>query len=166
MVQKPLEPFSDWTSSREGVVEFDVDLTRKDADWRAALDENAVQGVQRWKLRAENVLLVLVSESWPQNNRDYLSGSAANVVRWVWAPLLVIVCIGSFIRRRDLAREPLPWLLPVLMAAWFVLQASSLVAVNEGRYRLPLEGLLILQGLLLLKGRSRAGNAPEGVALH
>lgn len=166
MVQNPLEPFSDWTSAREGLVEFNVDLSAKDADWRAALDQNSIHGVQRWKLRAENVLLVLVGESWPQNNRAYLTGRAANLVRWIWAPLLVIVSVACFIRRRQLAREPLPWLLPALMAAWFVLQASSLIAVNEGRYRMPLEGLLILQCLLLMKGRIRAGNAQEGVALH
>lgn len=153
MVQRPLAPLSAWTSRRAGMVHFDIDMARGAADWRAALNANAVHGAERWWLRAENVLLVLVCESWPQNNPTFVSGSMANGLRWIWAPLLVVVIAASIVQRRRLAREPLAWLLPGLMVAWFVLQATSFVAVNEGRYRLPLEGLLILQGLVLMKGR-------------
>ncbi|MFT3906453.1 MAG: glycosyltransferase family 39 protein [Steroidobacteraceae bacterium] len=150
MVQQPLQPFSSWTSVRSGEVAIDIDMTRGAADWRAALDAHAVQGVRRWWLRWENLLQIMVCESWPENNGTFLSGAAANASRWIWAPLLLVVVAGCIVQRRAVLREPL---VPALVLLWFVLQAVSLVAVNEGRYRLPLEGLLLVQALWLLPRR-------------
>src|SRR5262249_49802092 len=107
MVQQPLAPLSSWTSVRTGRVSFDIDLSHGAADWRAALQANAVHGGQRWWLRWENLLQIMVCESWPENNSAYVSGSAANAVRWVWAPLLLMVIGGCVRYRRAVARLPL-----------------------------------------------------------
>lgn len=160
MVQRPLAPFSDWSSVRTGRVDIDVDMAHGPRDWQAALERNAVHGAQRWWLRWENLLQIMVCESWPENNADYLSGRAANLARWLWAPLLVVVLAGCWWQRGRVLRQPL---VPLLIAVWLWLQALSLVAVNEGRYRLPLEGLLLVQALVLLDrpGKHAARNHPR-----
>ena len=59
----------------------------------------------------------------------------------------LLVVVPAVARLRATLRQPL---LPALIVIWFFFQASSLLAVNEGRYRKPLEGLLVAQVLALL----------------
>jgi hypothetical protein len=40
---------------------------------------------------------------------------------------------------------------PALLATWFVCQGLLLLAVNEGRYRKPLEGRLIVEALVWIE---------------
>jgi hypothetical protein len=140
-----LAPLSKWQPKRSGVVTITADLTKGDSDWAKSYRENAAPLRTALRLRWENVVLVMLGESWPDNNRDCRVALAALSMRWLWAPVFVLMIVmGAVWRRVTLARP----LLPVLIGAWFVFQAASLVAVNEGRYRKPLEGLLICQLLV------------------
>ena len=47
--------------------------------------------------------------------------------------------------KRPIRPKPL---IPTLILVWLLIQGLSLLVVNEGRYRKPLEGLLITQTLL------------------
>jgi hypothetical protein len=152
MDRTPFEPLSDWTPSRRGTVFVDVDLDAGARDWRAALAATAVHGQERLRLRLENLIDVLCGDSWPDNNRAYLMGAVQIEFRWVWAPLFLLVIAWSAWRWRATLQRPL---LPVLITAWFLVQAISPLSVNEGRYRKPFEGLLIAQLLVLMDQRQR-----------
>jgi hypothetical protein len=149
MYAKQLAPLSEWEPKRTGVVNVSADLQKGAEDWRAAYEANAAHGWRAIRLRWENLVLVMLGESWPDNNRDSPVPRAAWSMRWIWAPLALLVAVGVVLRRRDAWSRPL---VPVLIAAWFAFQGVSLLAVNEGRYRKPLEGLLVAQLLVLLDG--------------
>lgn len=145
---KQLAPLSNWEPGRSGTVKVAIDLRRGTADWKATLEQTAAHGSERLRLRWENMVLVMLGESWPDNNMRYPVAAAASRLRWVWAPLMLAVLLVAAVRFRDTLARPL---LPVLIVTWFVFQAPSLVAVNEGRYRKPLEGLLVVQVLVLVE---------------
>jgi hypothetical protein len=153
MYAKQLAPLSDWESSRTGTVTVSIDLAKGPDDWRAAYLNNAVQGWARARLRWENIILVMFGISWPDSNPEWPVARIAVAMRWVWAPLFLLVLGWAAVRFRATCARPL---LPILIVTWFLFQAVSLVSVNEGRYRKPLEGLLIAELLVLLDGEIAA----------
>ncbi|HMW49629.1 MAG TPA: hypothetical protein PKC70_15120, partial [Cellvibrionaceae bacterium] len=90
------------------------------------------------------------SESWPDSNTERLLGAINYVTRWIWPPLLLIGIIWTALIARRMKGV---WLFPAMIAAWFFVQALLPIAVNEGRYRKPFEGLIIAH-LILLASRT------------
>ncbi|HEX5127089.1 MAG TPA: hypothetical protein VFW00_10150 [Rhodocyclaceae bacterium] len=159
MEQHPLLPLSNWTSSREGTVDATVDMSHGEDDWRKEYERTAVHGWERLKMRAENVINIMVGSSWPDDNTDYFWSRMSVAFRWPWAPWLLLAVVMGIRNWRDTRERPL---LPLLIVAWFFLQASSLVATNEGRYRKPLEGLLVAQMFIMWdQSRKRAVPSPK-----
>lgn len=150
-------PLTEWSPKREGTVEIRIDLRQGSADWEREAARTALPAAAQWRLRADNFLLAIAGESWPDNNRDYLAGRASLDARWIWLPLLLALA-GVAVRRVDaIRRAPL---VPALILCWILLQGCSLLAINEGRYRKPLEGFLIAQALLFLDWRRAAPRPP------
>jgi hypothetical protein len=147
LYRKQLAPLSNWESSRKGAVQVNVDLRKGAADWKESYARTAVTGAAKLRLRAENLVFVMLGESWPDRNDDCEVAMAASHLRWIWAPLFVLIVAIGAIRWRGTLKRPL---LPVLIVTWFLFQAPTLLAVNEGRYRKPLEGMLVCQLLVLL----------------
>jgi hypothetical protein len=163
---KPFEPLSNWESRRDGQVQFSIDLRRGNADWKDVYEKTALRGKARWMLRWENLVLVMFGQSWPDNNFSFPVHWTAYRMRWVWAPLLSLFVFATLLWRKAVLSRPL---VPILIATWFYFQAISLLAINEGRYRKPLEGLLIVEIVILVDvalERSRARRTPKdaGVA--
>jgi hypothetical protein len=156
---KQLAPLSNWASGRNGVLKVTINLEKGAQDWQTAYHDNAVHGRERLRLRWENLIFVMLGPSWPDNAPGSQVAAAAMTMRWIWAPLFLLVVGAAIVRRRLVWRRPL---VPTLIATWFVFQAVSLVAVNEGRYRKPLEGLLIVQVLVLLDTRRASFRPPLG----
>jgi hypothetical protein len=146
-LSKPFDPLSSWQSRRDGVVSVSVDLRKGNTDWEYASKKTAVHGLARLQMQWENVLLVMFGQSWPDNNFAFTVARAEHGMRWLWAPLLVLFFLAALFRPRTVFSRPL---VPMLIVAWFFFQAVSLIAINEGRYRKPIEGLLIVEGLVLL----------------
>jgi hypothetical protein len=144
---KPLAPLSDWESNRSGLLHVSIDTREGARDWRAAYRQYAVRGAARLRFRWENLVLVMLGPSWPDNNPEYLIDRLELEMRWIWLPLFLLSLIGGALRYRALLARPL---LPALIGVWFLFQGVSLLAINEGRYRKPLEGLLIAELLVLL----------------
>jgi hypothetical protein len=146
MGTQPLAPFSEWKSQREGMCRFTIDINNGPHDWETALEEQQPSLTARIEHQWENVIFLLWGTSWPDNNPSDLWDRAANALRWVWAPLLVLVSIGNVVVFWRLKK----WrLLPALtMLGWLFLCAAPL-GVGEGRYRKPFEGLLIANALWL-----------------
>jgi hypothetical protein len=146
-LSKPFDPLSSWQSKRDGVVNVSVDLRKGNADWEYTSKKTALHGLARLQMQWENVLLVMFGQSWPDNNFAFTMARAEHGMRWIWAPLLVLFFLAALFRPRTVFSRPL---VPMLIVAWFFFQAVSLIAINEGRYRKPVEGLLIVEGLVLL----------------
>jgi hypothetical protein len=155
MYAKQLAPLSDWDSSRVGTVSIAIDMAKGPVDWQSAYTRNAVHGWRSIRLRWENLILVMLGISWPDSNSEWLVARNAIAMRWVWAPLFLLILGWGAVRYRTTLARPL---VPILIATWFVFQAVSLVSVNEGRYRKPLEGLLIAELLVLLDGGAAASS--------
>lgn len=154
---KPFEPFSDWTSQRTGRFSVDVDFDKGKEDWNTAYERLSGSLVKNPWIIGENLIFIFFSSSWPDNNPDRLLDRINVGMRWAWFPLSMLVVVGVLVFRRRLRGQ---WLLPLLLLAWFVVQGLMPIAVNEGRYRKPFEGLLICQCLLLFV----AARGKRGVA--
>ncbi|MBF0471623.1 MAG: hypothetical protein HQL48_09645, partial [Gammaproteobacteria bacterium] len=62
--------------------------------------------------------------------------------RLIWGPLFVVallLLLWKVGRRRELR----PLILLMTLLSWFVIQGVLLLGVNEGRYRKPIEGVII-----------------------
>jgi hypothetical protein len=143
-----LAPLSNWAPKREGTVKVSVDIRKGPVDWESERNRTAVHGADLLRLEWENTVLLMLGVSWPDNNPAYAVAVASMATRWIWAPLFVLVlglCAAAY---RATWKRPL---VPALIVTWFVFQGLLLLAVNEGRYRKPLEGLLVVQTLTLIE---------------
>jgi len=146
LYQEPLAPLSHWESARAGITDFAIDEDNGMADWDAALRKYHSPWRERLHLWIENSIIFNFAPSWPDNNSARFWDGAAIVVRWGWLPLALVTLawnMVAFTRMTGTAR-----LFAVLTSiAWTL--TPLLPAVMEGRYRKPVEGLLIVNLLLL-----------------
>jgi hypothetical protein len=161
----PFEPFSGWRTRRAWDAHFSIDQNAGSRDWRAAKDSLPPWDLQRlgW-ITGENLVHLFFSRTWPDTDLERGIGQVNYWLRWLWAPLTVVclvVTLATWRRQRER-------LLPALILTWFVFQGLLPIAVNEGRYRKPFEGLLIAQCLLLLSGGGRRASSAgdKGAASH
>lgn len=147
---EPFQPFSDWQTQREGTVRIQVALDQGMRDWDKALESLDFDFARYLWITKENLIFAFVADSWPDNNMARLVDQIGSVTRWVWLPLFVIVLVMCAVYRRRLKHN---WLLLGLLGGWFVVQILLPISVNEGRYRKPIEGLLIAQVALLIGAR-------------
>ncbi len=149
---KPFAPLSDWHSSRLGAGDTDVfaDIAHGTQDWSKALQKSW----RGWKLLfamwLENIISLLFGPSWPDCNAHHPWEQLQLRSRFVWAPLLLLVVIGNIIYANKQKR--IDFLQALVMSVWFACLLVPCVPV-EGRYRKPLEGLLIANALWLISPR-------------
>jgi 4-amino-4-deoxy-L-arabinose transferase-like glycosyltransferase len=155
---RPFEPFSDWTSKRSGTVMVNIDFMNKEKDWEKAYEASTLHGAALWQLRVENWAYLFFGNSWPDNNPEYFMGRLANLSRWIWAPLALVLLIATIIWWRTALSRPL---IPLTIAIWLFFQGWMLVVPNEGRYRKPLEGLLVVYALILLDAKRSSRSVVE-----
>ncbi|SMF43378.1 Dolichyl-phosphate-mannose-protein mannosyltransferase [Alteromonadaceae bacterium Bs31] len=153
---KPLEPFSDWQTKRSGKVFVEINVDNGSEEWQRESDKIPMSFRKYAWLASENLLLLMFDPSWPDSNKGYTLGLINHHLRLIWLPLMLTSIIWFVVlwrkaperfTRRDL-------LLPGIFLAWFMIQGFMLLAVNEGRYRKPLEGLVLAQ-LIFLAGNTR-----------
>lgn len=166
IVDQPLNPLSEWSSSRSGIVKFSINEDRGLRDWNAA-DEALKTGWKRLlQLRAENYLLFYFGHSWPDDDPNHFWEAMGNHLRWLWAPLLLLVTLWNM---RQIFVTHTVHIVPLLtmLLCWFMPLAPVLI---EGRYRKGAEAMLITN-LIFLAARKkedreyaeeiRAANPPE-----
>lgn len=146
VLQPPFEPLSDWRSRREWSTHFSIDLDAGGRDWALAKEQLPPWDAARFAwLTGDNLIHLFFGSSWPDTDRERVVGKLNHWTRWIWAPLtLLCLAVTLWCWRRQHER-----LLPALILAWILVQGLFPLAVNEGRYRKPFEGLLIAQCLLL-----------------
>lgn len=155
--EKPLVPLSDWTTAREGVVRARIHIDNGAEDWDRALARYPLTLPRYLSLTGENLIYLFFGSSWPDNNRERLLERINHYSRWVWAPLSLLLLIGTLLCWRHLRGARL---FAVVLGTWVLVQGVLPIAVNEGRYRKPAEGLLLVQALLVagaLRRRAAAG---------
>lgn len=154
---KPFAPFSDWMTQRTGTVEAEVNFNKGKGGWQPALDSVQMSFSDYLWIAKENLIFLFFADSWPDVRAGRLIDDLSSVMRWLWAPLFVFAIIVVLKDARKLRRQ---WLLTGVLGAWFVVQGLIPIAINEGRYRKPLEGLLVAQVVLWLAARQGALRLP------
>lgn len=163
---QPFEPLSDWRTQRQGLVKVDIDIDEGYRDWQSESAKNSLDLEKYLWITKENIIFLFFGHSWPDSNLAYIPGKLNYWMRWLWAPFGAVVMLGAcaylivLVRRRERysRAQILKYsLLPMLIMLWFVFQALLPLAVNEGRYRKPFEGMIIVQALFLMSrfGRER-----------
>lgn len=150
MESKPFAPLSKWTSKRTGIVAVPADLNHGGQDWSAAFSIN--QAPDKAWLYWENIIYLMCEKSWPDDDPTQIIARAQTNQRWLWPPLFVLVLFWSLASWRQCAKRPVTI---AVLTVWLIFQAGFLLAVNEGRYRKPAEGLVLVQLLLLIDNRYR-----------
>ena len=164
----PLAPLSDWTMRRaqgDSQLIVKIDSSKGAQDWKnayAGLDVDAQEWLDQWR---ENLVLFFFSPSWPESSGDGLEDRMESATRWLWAPLILVVLVGNirFFKQRRFA------LIPVAATLFTLFLALQNVVTAEGRYRKPLEPLLLMNlvwivAAVLTERKARRAQ-PQDVAL-
>lgn len=149
MQRNPFEPFGVYRSWRKhGISEFYIDATNPNT-WK----ENIARLKQTHTLRhalldtEDAIVYLFFSSSWPDDNdKNWLNGSSYHT-RWMWAPLLLLVLLSAPVRKLD---EKGAFIL-TCTGGMILLLMFQQSAVMEGRYRKPLEPLLLVSAIILLR---------------
>lgn len=157
MGAEPFSPFSDWQTQRSGTFVVNIDFDHGKRDWDAAYSALPDSMLHYLWIVKENLIFLFFASSWPDNNLERALDIVNVVMRWIWLPFAIAVFVGTVALRHQQKGQ---WLLPMLLLSWFLVQGLLPIAINEGRYRKPIEGLLICQALLLVAlktGKGRPG---------
>lgn len=153
---EPLLPFSHWMIRRarsDSAVFFKIDSSHGARDWKAAYDSLHV-GWREWLAQwFENTVLFAFAPSWPDTTALEWDSWLTYITRWMWAPLVVFVLVSNareFLHRRF-------ELIPVAVTLFALFLMLQNVATTEGRYRKPLEPLLLLNLVWALGSEDAAG---------
>ena len=147
-------PFSNWTTSRRGVLAIAVDLQRGRADWIGVLAQMPRRDLgSRWRDFGENLCYLFFGQSWPDNDRGTVVGWLAVWSRWLWLPMVAWTAVAAA-RHRYGGRE---WIVPACALISLLLLALQREGIMEGRYRKPIEPIFL--AAIALTWRPRASPA-------
>jgi hypothetical protein len=150
-------PFSDWTTSRWGTYAITVDSGHGRADWIRDLESARAQpGAQRWRDYAENLCYLFFGMSWPDDDRSTLIGTMTIWSRWLFLPAVLWMIVAAK-QWRFRGRE---WLLPLGTLLCLSLMLIQREGIMEGRYRKPLEPVVLAAIVLSLRARPERGALP------
>jgi len=139
-------PFSPWLSDRSGVAAFKIDLTQGRTSWIAAKEQARLERTfPVWRQRWEDALYLLFAQVWPNSDRASLFGWLTVWTRWLWAPLIVLVCWGIVTRRYRGAA----YAVPLCALGTITLLLVQREGVMEGRYREPIDAILVCSAVLM-----------------
>jgi hypothetical protein len=158
---RPLEPVSHWAIRRafeDSKARVIIDSSHGGRDWKNAYeqfnnDTDAEEWMAQWR---ENIILFFFAPSWPETAFAQWDGHLEYLGRWLWAPLILVVFVFNI---REFAYRRFD-LIPVAVTAFTLLLAFQNTVLVEGRYRKPLEPLLILNLVWVLAGKQKATGEP------
>lgn len=150
---RPLEPLSHWAMRRawgDSKVRIAVDSAYGQRDWKAAYERftpDAAEWLAQWR---ENIILFFFAPSYPETSEPEWDTYLEYLGRWLWAPLILLVFMGNaraFICGRFDT-------IPVTVTLYTLGFALQNIVIMEGRYRKPVEPLLLLNVVWLLCNKS------------
>jgi hypothetical protein len=143
---KPLEPFSQWMTEREGMFVFPIYTNQGAASWNLAMKVVRADFPTRLKMIGENIILFFFAHPWPERNTKNIWEALNLITRWIWAPLFVLNLGLNFYFL--LTKKSLPFWVILHMGSWIVCILS--IEVGEPRYHKPIEGLMIANCLWVI----------------
>jgi hypothetical protein len=153
-------PFSEWRTDRSGVASVKIDLSLGRPPWAS---EKARMLRERsfplWRQHFEDLQYLLFAQSWPNSDRQSVFGWLTLWTRWLWAPLILLVCWGMATRRYRGSE----YLLPLCAVGTIALLAFQHEGVMEARFREPMDAILVAAALLM---RFRTRSEILGNAVH
>jgi 4-amino-4-deoxy-L-arabinose transferase-like glycosyltransferase len=156
-------PFSDWLTDRDGVAAITIDLRQGRASWIAEKKRVEQQrSFPQWRGYWENFLYLTLAQSWPDNDRGSVTGWLTVWTRWMWPPLILAVAVGAA-RGRFQGRE---WLLPICGLGMFLYLTVQQEGVMEGRYRKPIDPVLVAAAVVMVYRLSRRTPASRPVPAY
>jgi hypothetical protein len=162
----PLAPLSNWgirKALNDDVVLVTADAGNGNTDWREVFEREKIGPLDMrwWNQKVENMILLFFAPSWPDSSFLEVSGYLNYLSRWIWAPLIWLTLYAGI--EVILAQKKVDFLMTGFLALpIFLLFQNS--AIIEGRYRKPLEPVMILclaQGLTLLRNRCEVKKIEE-----
>ena len=157
---EPFSPFSHWMIRRahqDSMVAVAIDSKRGESDWKDTYESLHV-GAREWLAQwGENIVIFVFAPSWPDSTewRTQWDAQVTYVTRWMWAPIIFFVLIFN---AREFQHRRFE-LIPVAVTLFTLFLMLQNVATSEGRYRKPLEPLLLLNLVWILGKGGSAGNA-------
>lgn len=147
----PFDPFYRFKSARKGKFAFELDPEKKGADVQEIFKKQYRKNLSKMpRMVYENLVFLAFGHSWPDAGKDNIVGRICLHERWIWLPITLYAFFKSlvYIKRRG------PALVPILTVLFtLLLYVASLSAMMEGRYRKPLEPLLIVAVFWLIDAR-------------
>jgi hypothetical protein len=161
----PLTPLSDWMVHKSHDIAF-IHINPKEGKnyWDRALNDHPFTWHGLTKHMLNNVIFLFFGPSWPEVNppswESYESSSAEQWlnrnIRWIWLPLFLFVLFGVKMPRQGIEKY-----FPLLTLGMFLLLSIQYTSVLEGRYRKPLEPMLIISAsLVFIEIRKCLGQKP------
>jgi SAM-dependent methyltransferase len=155
-------PFSSWTTDRVGTAYIWIDVARGRATWISEKKRiESLRSFPWWRQYEENLLYLLFGQSWPDNDPNALSGLATVWTRWLWPPLMLLVAFGA-LRGRYRGWE---WLLPVCALGMLLSLEVQRDGIIEGRYRKPIDPVLVAAAIVLYYRRGAGQSASDGIQM-
>jgi hypothetical protein len=160
---QPLAPFSPWRI-RRAYVESSITVTASAKngalDWKnayAGLNTTTQEWLAQWE---ENIVVFLFGPSWPESASGQWDSQLTFYTRWMWAPLIAIMLGWNIYRFLK------GWfdLLPIAVTVFTLFLLLQNVATAEGRYRKPLEPLLLMNAVWLITRTREDQPNPETAA--
>jgi hypothetical protein len=153
----PLAPLSSWHTIRHGETVVAVDYTKPVGQ---QIPKLPLTLAQRLQYTIENAAFLIFGPSWPDCVQDDFIDVLQVQTRWAWAPLLVLAAVLAIRQKRTDVLTVMcfvPWI-------FFIFQE---VYITEGRFRKPLEGILIAECIVLIASAIAVRRAKrEASAVH
>lgn len=146
---KPLAPFSDFHLPRTLPYSVTVDTQRAGKDWQEIIESLQQRFTWNdWRVQiAHNMIFFFFAPSWPN---AYQTGSLTQVPhlaywqRFMWAPMVVMGLLAlPWVRL-----VPMMWVMMAGLYGTIFLLMFQTSGVMEGRYRMPLEPVMILTSVV------------------
>jgi len=150
---RPLEPVSHWAMRRawgDSNASFTITAAHGERDWKDVYERfshDRAEWLAQWR---ENIILFFFAPSWPETAFAEWDGHFEYRGRWLWAPLTLFVFVCNF---REFVRRRFD-LIPVAVTLFTLFMALQNLAILEGRYRKPVEPLLLLNLVWALSPRN------------
>jgi len=150
---RPFFPFSLWQTTRSGEVKVKIDLDNMAQSWKSETIRLSNTQPEQLPLLQENIIFLFFGTSWPDENQHHLAEQTSNFMRFFWLPLFLF-SIFLLIKAIYLGEKRLAPILLAAILSWFIFQGLFLISVNEGRYRKPIEGIIVCVFLIYTRSRN------------
>lgn len=153
----PLRPFSAWQGKAardQSEVFYRLSRGSRGEDWKGVLAHNPRPLAVRLRQIEENAIQGIVADAWPDSTQGSLVGMAQVHARWLWPPIVLVLaggCIHALARRRT----PAP--LAAAGVLYLIFIAVQPLAQVEGRFRKPVEPILLLALVQQVQDRRQPG---------